>query len=304
MESRPLTAPGSIPVTATGTSGSVAATATEPSAQTPTPSTKWGALGVTVALGLGSAFVVNRLSPPTSPGHALMRCAISLIPAALYYFNKLPDPTASCVTRQRTPEHFCVNDQSELPRLVDLLEQGVKLSRIMTLYSIAWLNHPNSVSFGDSELKTAAAALSPDKDFLAGVVTAARKFGWHTCPIPGSGVKHNGEDYAGTPATDPDVSFHALVQGSGKAMPPLPLGQLDVGDVLLIMQTRNVRGRQIIETQAIERQGSDEFQLFLPELGRYPHMSVDEIQLHIKQADDSPSRDQLMMIRLKKSDGL
>lgn len=267
------------------------------------PVLNWRTLAVTAAAGIGAGLLLQRLAPAASPARSLIRYAIMLAPAAFYCVDRLMLAAAQrSVEPPPLPpssDDFSVANPDEQARQRRL---GLHPDQILPVYTMAWLNHTDSVSFTDDEIRKVAKDM-PGRHRIVGMMLAAKNANWDTRRLPGSVSQYNHNPHYGACAGDAPFSYEIVLNPTDSTSPcTLPLAYLRPGEVLLVGQEFQRRGRDCFKLLAIERQGADRFQVFDPVTGRHGDMGDDQVQQLMDGMDEGPNRTGLFLIRLARND--
>ena len=292
---------------------------------------RWGPPAVAVVLGLGSVFLLNQLRPPRSLRQSLLRYAIAQVPVMLsvashYALGRAAEGRAaegraaggraaeghaadSLVPDDRPDTNqfrqisaFHIDSQRERTRRRHL---GIPTNHpnLPSLYIAAWLNGTASTRFNSLSVLVAD-LYTGSPDSVAGLVTACRQFQWHSVPLPGSRTCHTHEGSDRALARSPHVEFHVLrcpphePDGPG----PLPLQQLQCGDVLLLMvvvavEDKRQEGRMFSALQCCE---DGIFLLFNPDKGLFVTAGQQLVQDTVSQDIARQQGSHLELIRLRR----
>ncbi|MCY4473778.1 MAG: hypothetical protein OXC07_13315 [Kistimonas sp.] len=147
----------------------------------------WKLYTLTALAGLGTCYLVNRLSPPASLPRALGRYALSLAPAVLYQsLSSLYDLTII----RGTP--FSATSSQERARQAEL---GIPDTASMyRAYTSAWLQHPGSLDFSDQDILREHQRSLRVPHALVALAEAALQTDWQLYALPG-GEEINSEHF-------------------------------------------------------------------------------------------------------------
>ena len=263
----------------------------------------WRTLAVTAAAGIGAGLLLQRLTPAASPARSLIRYAVLLAPAAFYCVDRL---MLAAALRSVEPaplppssDGFSVANPDEQARQRRL---GLHPDQILPAYTMAWLNHTDSVSFTDEEIRKVAKDM-PGRHRIVGMMLAAKNANWDTHRLPGSRHHYNRDPHYGACAGDAPFAYDMVLNPTDSGCPcALPLDYLRPGEVLLVGQEFRRRGRDCFKLVAIERQSWQQFQVFDPVTGRHGDMADDQVQQLVDGMDEGRNRTRLFLIRLASND--
>ena len=235
-----------------------AVTARSEAAARPSSSCHWKGAALTALAGIGGIFLLNRLLPPASLTRALGRYALSLAPAALYLGS-----VACRALADAPPLRFTIASPEEKARRQRL---GIPEDAMLcTIYTAAWLRHPDSLVFSDAELLQEYRREQHTEHSLLAQMRAAWLNGWRARPLPGCGQLSTDQLQATTTqALRPDdlrFSFPIKCFGIDDG---LCLDQLDVGEVMLVILTphRELQQQRQPHVVAVYRADCDHFTYF------------------------------------------
>ena len=268
---------------------------------------RWGPCVVAAALGLGAAFLLNRLQPPASLRQSLLRYAICQVPGIVYI---------TCdYALDRAINAFVLNTGCDPDRLIPVSafrqtgeqEQArrhrlgiVDHHNLPGTYIAAWLkNGTENTHFGDAIVQAAAQATCSSHS-VVGLVSACREFQWYSHPLPGSRIRHSHEPGYGTAADAPRFSFHLLTRSLNEPGWLLPLDRLRCADVLVLMMVVSIEGDEGWMMTAIERGPGDFFMLFNPGFGMSFTAQPQLLQDAVRPEAASVRALRLEMIRLRR----
>ena len=273
---------------------------------------RWGPCVVPAALGLGAAFVLNRLRPPASLRQSLIRYAITQLPAIAYIACDYALDRAIHAFLHNTFLHKTGFDPEELTPISAFRQTGEQEQarrhrlgipghhNLPGTYIAAWLNNSGeNTDFSDAQVLAAALAAS-SPHCVVGLVTACRQFQWYSHPLPGSRTCHTHEPGYGTAAEAPRFNFHLLTRRLDEPGWLLPLDRLRCADVLVLMMVVSIEGDEGWMMTAIERGPGDFFMLFNPGLGLFFTAQPQRLQNAVRPEAASVRALRLEMIRLRR----
>lgn len=270
---------------------------------------RWGPWVVLAGLGLGGAFLLNRLRPPASLRQSLWRYALYQLPGVVYitcnYALDRAFETAEAIVRDTEFNPTGVTRVSAFQQ-TDEQEQARRRrlgiadhQNLPAAYIAAWLNNgTEGTHFGDASVQAAAlAADSPHS--VVGLVTACREFRWYSHPLPGSRACHTHDPDYGTATAAPRVGFHLLTRQLNEPGSLLPLDQLRCGEVLVLMMAVPGEGGEAWVMTAIQRRPGNFFLLFDPAQGLFFIARPQLLQDAVRPDAFSNRASRLELIRLR-----
>ncbi len=268
-----------------------------------TDSPRWGLLGATLTLGLGGAFLIDRLAPRPSLSHTLGCCVVGLLPAALYLtccYNphrrqRDTEPSANAPQEPQAPAPHPSREKfppAAAPRapmaeimafsVMSIAEQARQNrlripqqdAELEAIYVGAWLRNTATATFNDDDIAFIA-RFTMKMHSLVALVRVAREIGWSTQPLPESRICHarscpvHAAVYK-TPADVPDFAFQ-WVPTNAYYHPesPLPLDQLNISDVLVMTYVLTRGGEESRMLVGLQRAPRDLFIVFNPRKGLF-----------------------------------
>lgn len=270
-------------------------------------SLRWEPVAVVAALGLGGAFLLNRLRPPASLRQSLLRYLISQVPVVLYIassylavrmIENVMDDTGFNPFEFGQLSHFRMSHEEEQDRRRRL---GIAENHhnLPSIYIAAWLKNTGSTQFPDASLRAAALAAS-HPCYAPGLVAACRQFQWYSQPLQGARACHSRDAVYGAPPDEPAFAFHVLTRQVHEPGFLLPLDQLRCSDVLVLMVVVPMEGmREGVMMTAIQRGPHDFFLLFNPDQGLSVTASESLLQNTVREDMADVRAVRLDLIRLR-----
>jgi len=328
---RPLSSPSPATApTAVTTDTAVAA----PPDEGPACPVSWNALGSTVAMGLGTVYLVNRIAPPRSWTVSLMRYAIGLVPAMMYLANthglnqlharadqhslagQRPVALADLASQyiiEVTP--FSLESTQERQHQNQLGITRRSHEELEAIYLAAWLEHNSPATLFDARREPLRfkqhigpiAQATTNLHSQVALVTQARKSGWYTLPLPESHLCHthscpvHAEVYQ-TPPDVPAFAFHWVPANARHCVEsPLPLDQLNISDVLVLTHVFEMMGEVKRRLTGLQRVNQKLFVMFNPRKGlsytTTPALLQNLVRAQLAMSDRASIRVEMMQLQ-------
>ncbi|MCY4471262.1 MAG: hypothetical protein OXC07_00340 [Kistimonas sp.] len=313
MQSLSSTSPATLTTAVTTDTASTA-----PAARDPACPVSWNALGASIATGLGTVYLINRLAPPPSLTQSVMRYAVGLVPAVIYLATTpglRPDSPADSTSQQITQiMPFSFESTQERQRQTELRMTRRSSDQLAAIYLTAWLQTRTSAisceAKGESTLFTQhiapLAQATKNLHSLVALVTQAGKNGWYTQPLTGSHSCHThhcrSHTTFGTPPKAQGSAFNWVpARASRNTEPPVAPDQLDVGDVLVLTGIGTAASEKDRIMIAVQRTAQQRFIVLNPRSGVFSSTSSADLhKLLCKLVTESNrTRASVGMIQLK-----